>query len=185
MCLFSGSSWVRIEHKVAEAYIRTRWHRDPSSRLTKINMGRKLGGSAPFLGTEVGFPSNTKSPWLRTTSIPSGIFIHPAIWPQQIWAENWGLCRFWGGEMGPHLTQWPGPRPTCMPSFVLIRPTIWPQCTNVTDRQSIAFRVASIYWQGVAPFPWYLNAKVLTPSGSTCVAHTSPHSTAAMTSLRH
>jgi len=25
--------------------------------------------------------------------------------------------------------------------------------------QSIAFRVVSIYWQGVAPFPWYLNAK--------------------------
>jgi len=25
--------------------------------------------------------------------------------------------------------------------------------------QSIAFRVVSIYWQGVAPFPWYLNTK--------------------------
>jgi len=25
--------------------------------------------------------------------------------------------------------------------------------------QSIAFRVVSIYWQGIAPFPWYLNAK--------------------------
>ena len=25
--------------------------------------------------------------------------------------------------------------------------------------QSIAFRVVSIYWQEVAPFPWYLNAK--------------------------
>ena len=29
--------------------------------------------------------------------------------------------------------------------------------------QSIAFRVVSIYWQGVAPFPWYLNAKRPTP----------------------
>jgi len=29
--------------------------------------------------------------------------------------------------------------------------------------QSIAFRVVSIYWQGVAPFPWYLNAKGPTP----------------------
>ena len=26
----------------------------------------------------------------RPTSIRSGILIHPAIWPQQIWAENWG-----------------------------------------------------------------------------------------------
>jgi len=33
--------------------------------------------------------------------------------------------------------------------------------------KSIAFRVVSIYWQGVAPFPWYLNAKGPTPIGST------------------
>jgi len=42
--------------------------------------------------------------------------------------------------------------------------------------QSIAFRVVSIYWQVVVPFPWYLNAKGPTRIGSTCVAHTSPHS---------
>jgi len=35
--------------------------------------------------------------------------------------------------------------------------------------QSIVFRVVSIYWQGVAPFPWYLNAKGSTPIGSTCI----------------
>jgi len=46
--------------------------------------------------------------------------------------------------------------------------------------QSIAFRVVSIYWQGVAPFPWYLNAKGPTPIRSTCIAHTSPHSVAAV-----
>jgi len=51
--------------------------------------------------------------------------------------------------------------------------------------QSIAFRVVSIYWQGVAPFPWYLNAKGPTRIGRTCVAHTSPHSMAAVRSLRH
>jgi len=51
--------------------------------------------------------------------------------------------------------------------------------------QWIAFRVVSIYCQGVAPFPWYLNAKGPTPIGSTCVAYTSPHSAAAVTSLRH
>ena len=33
--------------------------------------------------------------------------------------------------------------------------------------QSIAFRVVSIYWQGVALFPWYLNAKGPTTIGST------------------
>jgi len=46
--------------------------------------------------------------------------------------------------------------------------------------QSIAFRVVSIYWQEVAPFPWYLNAEGPTPIGSTCVAHTSPHSVAVL-----
>jgi len=51
--------------------------------------------------------------------------------------------------------------------------------------QSIAFRVVSIYWQGLAPFPWYLNAKGPSRNGSTCVAHISPHSAAAVTSLRH
>jgi len=38
--------------------------------------------------------------------------------------------------------------------------------------QSIAFRVVSIYWKGVAPFPLYLNAKGPTPIGSKYVAHT-------------
>ena len=57
------------------------------------------------------------------------------FWPQQIWAENGGVCPFTGGGAGsPPNTMWPGPRPTCMPSFILISPTVWLQCTNVTDR---------------------------------------------------
>jgi len=52
--------------------------------------------------------------------------------------------------------------------------------TGKVVAQSIAFRVVSIYWQGIAPFPWYLNAKGPTPIGSTCVAHTSSHSAAAV-----
>jgi len=74
---------------------------------------------------------------MRPSSIPSGILIYAAIWPQQIWAENWvGAVPLWGGRDGsPFSTIWPGPRPTCMPRFILIRPTVWPQCTNVTDRQ--------------------------------------------------
>jgi len=38
----------------------------------------------------------TKSPGPRPTSVPSVILIHPAVWPQRTWAENWGLCPFWG-----------------------------------------------------------------------------------------
>ena len=41
-------------------------------------------------------PSIRKSPGPRPSSIPSGILIHPAFWPQQTWAENWGLCPFFG-----------------------------------------------------------------------------------------
>jgi len=35
---------------LAEAYIRTMWHLDPSSRLAIIEMGRKLGRAVFFLG---------------------------------------------------------------------------------------------------------------------------------------
>jgi len=89
-----------------------------------------------FWGRGAGSPSSTMWPASKPTSIPSGVLIHPAIWPQQIWAENWGLCPFEGGGAGsPYNPMWPGPKPTCMPSFILIDPTVWPQCTNVTDRQ--------------------------------------------------
>jgi len=42
----------------------------------------------------------------RPTSIPSGILIHPAVWPQYTWAEKWGCCTpFLERGLGPHLTQ--------------------------------------------------------------------------------
>jgi len=68
--------------------------------------GPKLGVLCPlvFWG-RAGSPSNTMSPGPRSTSVPSGILIHPAVWPQQTWAENWGTVPFWGGQLGPHLTQ--------------------------------------------------------------------------------
>ena len=59
--------------------------------------------------------------------------MHPAIWPQQIWAENWGLGDF-GGRGAGSPSNMMRPRPTCMPSFILIHPTVWPQYTNVTFR---------------------------------------------------
>jgi len=32
------------------AYLRTKWHLDPSSRLVTIDMGRKVGAAVPLLG---------------------------------------------------------------------------------------------------------------------------------------
>ena len=96
---------------------------------------RGRGCCAVFAGG-AGSPSNTM--WLgpRFPSVPSGILIHPALSPEQTWAENWGLCPFLGRGAGfPSNSMWPGPRPTCMPSFILIHPTVWPQYTNVTDWQ--------------------------------------------------
>ena len=106
---------------LAKAHLRAKCHLHPSSRLATIDLGRKLGGA--------GSPSNTRLPGLQPTSIPTGILIHPAIWPQQIWAgRKLGavpLCR--RGALSTSNTMWPGPTPTCMPSFILIHPTVWPQ----------------------------------------------------------
>jgi len=44
----------------AEAYLRTKWHLDPCSRLTTIDMGLKLGASPPFWGGGLG-PHLTQS----------------------------------------------------------------------------------------------------------------------------
>ena len=67
--------------------------------------GRKLGAVVPLWGGGAGSPSNTMSPGPTPISLPSGILIHPAVWPQQTWAENWGAVPFGEGEQGPHLTQ--------------------------------------------------------------------------------
>jgi len=57
----------------AEAYFRTKWYPDPSSRLATIGMGLKVGGAAVPLSVERGAESsaNTMSPEPRPTSVPS------------------------------------------------------------------------------------------------------------------
>jgi len=121
----------------AEAYLHTKWHLDPSSRLATID-GPKSGGGllCPLFGGSWS-QSNTMSPGPRPTSLPSGVLVHPAVWPQQTWVENWeeGLCPFGGeGAGSPSNTIWPGLRPTSIPSFTLIHPTVWPQYTNVIEQ---------------------------------------------------
>ena len=69
-------------------------------------MGPKiLGVPPPFWEGEAVYPYNTKS----STSTPSGILIHAAIWPQQLWAEIGGCVPFREGVTGsPSNTMWPG-----------------------------------------------------------------------------
>jgi len=72
-------------------------------RLETIDIGHKLG-AVTLLGGRAGCPCNTMRP--RPTLVPSGILFHPAVWPQQTWTDNWGLCPFFGeGQLGPHLSQ--------------------------------------------------------------------------------
>jgi len=66
--------------------VRTKWHLDPSSHLATIDIGRKLGAFAlPLLFGEgegwAGSISNTMWRGPRPTSVPSGIFNNPAVWP--------------------------------------------------------------------------------------------------------
>jgi len=115
---------------------------------TVADQSWKRGCCAPFRGG-AGSPSNTVSPGPRSTSVPSGILMHPAVGHNTHGPKSGGLlCHlllffFWGGELVPCAgagslsnTMWPGPRPTSIPSGILIHPTVWPQYTNVTDRQT-------------------------------------------------
>jgi len=45
--------------------------------------GPKTGGEGALpLSRTAGNPSNTMWPTSMSTSVPSGVFIHPAVWPQ-------------------------------------------------------------------------------------------------------
>jgi len=104
-------------------------------RLATIHVGRKVGACCAHFRWGAGSPSNTMSPGPRPTSVPSGILIHSAVWPEQTWTENWGLCPLWGGRASlTSNTTWPGRTPTSIPSGIVIHPTVWPQYTNVTTQ---------------------------------------------------
>ena len=76
-----------------------------------------------------GSSSNTTWPGPRPTSVPNGILVRPAVWPQYmgrkvVWA---GVPPLWG-ELGSNLTQCRLGR-GLFPSGILIHPAIWPQQT--------------------------------------------------------
>jgi len=84
--------------------------------------GLKTRSCVPFrVGAAT--PSNTTSPGPKCTSVPSGIWIHPAIWPRHNRhgpVIGWGLCPFSGvGAGSPSSTKSHEPRPTSIPSGML------------------------------------------------------------------
>jgi len=79
-------------------------------------------------------------PGPRPTAVTSGILIRPALWLQQTWTENWGLCPYGGSwlpiqqcrlgrGMGIHVTQCRlGLKAyTSVVSGIFVHPTVWSQ----------------------------------------------------------
>ena len=117
--------------------------------------GPKEGVAAFIEGSWV--PMNTMWPWPRYTSVPikSAILIHPAVWPQQTWANNWG---------GAPFTLWPGPRPTSVASGILNRDLSSRLATTDMDRKLKAVpllgqRELVSIWHNVAGAEAYLRAQ--------------------------
>ena len=50
--------------------------------LATTDTGQKVGAAVPLSVGGAGSPSNTMSHGPRPTSTPSGILIHPTVWPQ-------------------------------------------------------------------------------------------------------
>jgi len=65
----------------AEAYLRTKWHLNPSSHLATTNVGQKFGGAVPpFWGSWAPILHNVA--WAESTSMPCFILIHADAWQQ-------------------------------------------------------------------------------------------------------
>ena len=77
----AGSPWTQSRR--AEAYLHTKWHLSPSSRVATTDISRKLGALCPLGEGELS-PNLTQCRVRRPrpTSVPSGILIHAAVWPQ-------------------------------------------------------------------------------------------------------
>jgi len=61
--------------------------------------GPKRRGAAVPISRGAGSPSNTMWPGPRSTSVPGGVFIHPAVWPQYTWPKiGWGAVPFFWGR---------------------------------------------------------------------------------------
>jgi len=125
----------------AKAYLRTKWHLDPSSCLATTDMGWKLRGCASFGGA--GSPQQCgQVRGLPPYAIPSGILIHPAVWPQQTWTENWGAAVPLWGELGsqnsPSNTMWWGQGlPLCQVSSWSIQPFGHNRPTSQTEQTPV------------------------------------------------
>ena len=126
-----------------EVYLRTKWQLDPFSRYYSHN--RHSGAAVPLClcgGGTLQSICNTMWHGPTPTSVPSGILIHPAVWPQQIWAKNWGrLCPGLWGRRSWVLIYHNAARaelvPPCQISSLSTPPFGHSTSTLQTDRQTL------------------------------------------------
>jgi len=80
----------------------------------------------PYSLAGAGTPSRRMWPGPRSTSVPSGILIHPAVWPTCM-GRKLGVVPFLRevGAWSPCNPMWPGPVPTSVPSGILTHSAIW------------------------------------------------------------
>jgi len=62
----------------------------------------------------------------------SGVFIHPAVWPQDMNRKR-GAVPLLGRAATPSNTTLSGPTFTSVPSTILIHPAVWPQQTRAEN----------------------------------------------------
>ena len=126
-------AWVEV--RGLPAY---QWQLYPFSRYYSHN--RHSRAAVPLcMWADTGSICNTMWHGPRPTSVPSGILIHPAIWPQQIWAKNWGrLCPGLWGRRSWVLVYHKGRARTSMPNFILYPSPPFGHNTSTlqTDRQT-------------------------------------------------
>ena len=93
-------------------------------------MAEKRGAAVPLSRT-----AGTTWPVTRSTSTPSGVFIHPAVWPQDMGQKFGGsaCALFMGVARSLSNTTLPGPTrglfPYQLPCGILVHPAVWPQPT--------------------------------------------------------
>jgi len=103
--------------------------------------GPKEGAAVPLSRGRAGSPSNTMWPGLRSTSVSSGIFIHPCSrLATTDKGRKLGAVYLLGGAASPSNAKSLGLRPTSLPSGILIHPAIWLQQIWAED------------WEGSVPF---------------------------------
>jgi len=84
VCAAFRGSWVPhlTQYRLGHGLLCSKRYPHATSHLATIDTGRKLGGLCPFGGSWVSIKHKVALAEAYT-SIPSGILIHPAVWPQK------------------------------------------------------------------------------------------------------